>query len=68
MYVLSDMYYCTFKFAVGKNLVPAFDEVSRDHLFNNLKSSERIFCCEKGLRKVLNRPFPHSCEQARAPT
>lgn len=47
MYVLSDMYYCTFKFAVGKNLVPAFDEVSRDHLFNNLKSSEIIFCFEK---------------------
>ena len=39
MYVVSDMYdYYTFKFAVGKNLVPAFDEVSRDHLFNNLKS------------------------------
>ena len=38
MYVLSDMCYCTFKLAVGKNLVPAFDEVSCDHLFNNHKS------------------------------
>ena len=48
MYILSDMYnYCTFKFAVGKNLVPAFDEVSRDHLFNNLKSYEGFFCFEK---------------------
>ena len=46
MYVLSDMYNysnCTFKFAVGKNLVPAFDWVSHDHLFNNLKSYKGFF-------------------------
>ena len=47
MYVLSDMYYCKFKFAVGKNLVPAFDEVSRNHLCNDLKSYKGIFCFEK---------------------